>query len=202
MQTESVGTKKNVPKPPQTPRRERTPRAGGLNEAVSGVADSEQRARDEAHPQARRRAGAGGPAVIRQAEGTIREQRSRAPVADERRARKLREAYLQLRPALHGRRHDGDERLGRGVAAAQALRREGRAHHPDLSDAARDAAHDEARLNALRDRGRKACLVVFPDKAEQERLKKDFRKMSTADMDISRNRLSRWVGDMERNSHN
>lgn len=75
-------------------------------------------------------------------------------------------------------------------------------YEPVDSDAARDAAHDEARLNALRDRGRKACRVVFPDKAEQERLKKDFRKMSTADMDISRNRLSRWVGDMERNSHN
>ena len=73
-------------------------------------------------------------------------------------------------------------------------------YEPVDSDAARDAAHDEACLNALRDRGRKACLVVFPDKAEQERLKKDFRKMSTADMDISRNRLSRWVGDMERNS--
>lgn len=75
-------------------------------------------------------------------------------------------------------------------------------YEPMDSDAARDAAHDEARLNALRDRGRKACLIAFPDKAEQERLKKDFRKMEPADRDISRNRLSRWVGDMERNSHN
>lgn len=75
-------------------------------------------------------------------------------------------------------------------------------YEPVDSDAARDAAHDEARLNALRDRGRKACLVIFPDKAEQERLKKDFRKMDTADMDISGTRLSRWTGDMERNAHN
>ena len=75
-------------------------------------------------------------------------------------------------------------------------------YEPVDGDIARDAAHDEARLNALRDRGRKACLLAFPDKAEQERLKKNFRKMDPADRDISRNRLSRWVGDMERNAHN
>ena len=75
-------------------------------------------------------------------------------------------------------------------------------HEPVDPDVARDAAHDEARLNALRDRGRKACLVVFPDKKEQERLKKNFRKMDVAEMDISRNRLSRWVGDMQRHGHN
>lgn len=75
-------------------------------------------------------------------------------------------------------------------------------HEPVDADTARDAAHDEARLNALRDRGRKACLVVFPDKKEQERLKKDFRKLDVAEMDISRNRLSRWVGDMQRHGHN
>lgn len=75
-------------------------------------------------------------------------------------------------------------------------------YEPVDSAVARDAAHDEARLNALRDRGRRTCLVVFPDKAEQERLKKDFRKLDAADRDISRNRLSRWVGDMERNAHN
>lgn len=75
-------------------------------------------------------------------------------------------------------------------------------HEPVDADVARDAAHDEARLNALRDRGRKACLVVFPDKKEQERLKKDFRKLDVAEGEISRNRLSRWVGDMQRHGHN
>lgn len=71
-------------------------------------------------------------------------------------------------------------------------------HEPLAPALARDVAHDDARLDAIRDRGRQACRILFPDRAMQESLKEHIQKLDTADKAFSRTRLSRWTGEMHR----
>ena len=71
-------------------------------------------------------------------------------------------------------------------------------HEPVPDDAARDAAFDPQRLDAFRQRGRKACTVAFPDREAQEALKERLSALKPADAVFSRTGLSRWVGEMRR----
>lgn len=71
-------------------------------------------------------------------------------------------------------------------------------HEPLEASRVRDIAHQEAVLNAFQERGRAACAVRFPDKAEAARAARDFQPLSQADPRFSRTVLSRWTGELQR----
>lgn len=71
-------------------------------------------------------------------------------------------------------------------------------HEPLEASRVRDIAFQEAALNAFQERGRAACAVHFPDKADMKRAAQDFQPLSQADGRFSRTALSRWVGELQR----
>ena len=72
-------------------------------------------------------------------------------------------------------------------------------YHEPLPEAqARDIAFDGAALNAFQQRARKACELLVTDKAWLESNIREFKKLDGAEDRYSRTRLSRWVGEMER----
>ena len=71
-------------------------------------------------------------------------------------------------------------------------------HEPLDASRVRDIAFQEDVLNAFQERGRAACGVRFPDKAEMEGAARAFQALSPADERFSRQRLSRWIGELQR----
>lgn len=71
-------------------------------------------------------------------------------------------------------------------------------HEPIPEAQARDIAFDGASLKAFQQRARNACEILMTDKAWLESNIKGFKKLDGADDRYSRTRLSRWVGEMER----
>ncbi len=71
-------------------------------------------------------------------------------------------------------------------------------HEPLEASRVRDIAFQEDVLNAFQERGRAACGVRFPDKAEMEGAARAFQALSPAEERFSRQRLSRWIGELQR----
>lgn len=71
-------------------------------------------------------------------------------------------------------------------------------HEPVPEAQVRDIAFDGAALNAFQQRARKACEILMTDKAWLEANIKGFKKLDGAEDRYSRTRLSRWVGEVER----
>ena len=71
-------------------------------------------------------------------------------------------------------------------------------HEPVPEAQVRGIAFDGAALNAFQQRARKACEILMTDKAWLEANIKGFKKLDGAEDRYSRTRLSRWVGEVER----
>lgn len=71
-------------------------------------------------------------------------------------------------------------------------------HEPITQEQARDIAYDLPYLNAFQERGRAACSIVLPGKSSENVLPSRVDKMPVADKAISRIKLSRWTGEMQR----
>lgn len=71
-------------------------------------------------------------------------------------------------------------------------------HEPITQEQARDMAYDLPYLNAFQERGRAACSIVLPGKSNGDVLPRRIDKISVADKAISRIKLSRWTGEMQR----
>ena len=71
-------------------------------------------------------------------------------------------------------------------------------HEPITQEQARDIAYDLPYLNAFQERGRAACSIVLPGKSSENVLPSRIEKMPVADKAISRIKLSRWIGEMQR----
>ena len=71
-------------------------------------------------------------------------------------------------------------------------------HEPVPEAQVRNIAFDGAALNAFQQRARKACEILMTDKAWLEANIKEFKKLDGAEDRYSRTRLSRWVGEVER----
>ena len=71
-------------------------------------------------------------------------------------------------------------------------------HEPTTQEQARDIAYDLPYLNAFQERGRAACSIVLPGKSNGDVLPRRIDKIPVADKAISRTKLSRWTGEMQR----
>lgn len=71
-------------------------------------------------------------------------------------------------------------------------------HEPITQEQALDLAYDLPYLNAFQGRGRAACSIVLPGKSRENVLPSRIEKMPVADKAISRIKLSRWTGEMQR----
>lgn len=69
---------------------------------------------------------------------------------------------------------------------------------PITQEQARDIAYDLPYLNAFQERGRAACSIVLPGKSNEDVLPSRVDKIPVADKAISRIKLSRWTGEMQR----
>ena len=71
-------------------------------------------------------------------------------------------------------------------------------HEPITQEQARNIAYDLPYLNAFQERGRAACSIVLPGKSNGDALPRRIDKIPVADKAISRIKLSRWTGEMQR----
>lgn len=71
-------------------------------------------------------------------------------------------------------------------------------HEPITQEQARSTAYDLPYLNAFQERGRAACSIMLPGKSNDDVLPSRVNKIPVADKAISRIKLSRWTGEMQR----
>ena len=69
---------------------------------------------------------------------------------------------------------------------------------PINQEQTRGIAYDLPYLNAFQERGRTACSIVLPGKSNGDALPRRIDKIPLADKAISRIKLSRWTGEMQR----